>query len=233
MDLQLALVPESRVTVIDDDEDGCEELMDALRDFRFEPQAVTGSFDDRLGDLVAAIQAQDPAFVICDNRLQARQMAQFYGVSVVKELVARGQPAMLLTTYGSPDRLKLRRSRFEVPVIVHRDAFMPDLLGKYYDVCRREIIADPVDERRPHRSLIRIDGIAGGGDEAVVEAVVSAWRPDHAVQIPIGCISAQLREKISCGTYILGDINIGAKQEDELFFYNLDEIAPPPSENIT
>jgi hypothetical protein len=230
MNLPTILAPTSRVTVIDDDEDGCEDLMDTLRDFRFEPSTVTGSFDNRLGDLVAAIEAQTPSFVICDNRLQARQMAQFLGVAVVKELVARQRPAMLLTMYGSSDRLKLRLSRFEVPVIVDRDAFEAERLGEYYEVCRREIAADPVDERKPHRSLIRIDNIAWA--ERQIDVVIPGWRPDHAVPIPFECIADELHGVIACGTYLLGDVNIGSHDEAGLYFHNVNEIVPPPIDDL-
>lgn len=229
MNMHAVLRPASRVTVIDDDEDGCEEIMDILRDYNFEPLSVTGTFDDRLGDLVQAIEAQHPSFVICDNRLSTRQMAQFYGVSVVKELVSRRIPAMLLTMYGSPDRLVLRQSRFDVPVIVHREAFEAVRLAEYYEICRREILSDPVDARRPHRSLIRIDNVLNGPIRQI-DAVVPAWRVDHAVPIPIECIAEHLHDKISAGVYLLGDINIGASDEDELFFHNINEIAPIPKE---
>jgi len=231
MNLQTILAPASRVTVIDDDEDGCEELMDILSDFQFEPNAVRGSFDDRLGDLVAEIEAGDPSFVICDNRLQARQMAQFHGIEVVKVLVARQRPAMLLTMYGSPDRLKLRPSRFEVPVIVHRDTFAGERLSEYYEVCRREIAADPVDHRKPHRSLIRIDNIARA--ERQIDVVIPGWRPEHAVPIPFECVAEELHDVIGCGTYLLGDVNIGSHHEDELFFHNVNEIVPPPKEDLS
>lgn len=231
MNLHAVLAPLSRVTVIDDDEDGCEEIMDILRDFSFEPSTVTGSFDDRLYEMVDAIEALDPSFVICDNRLRARQMAQFHGVSVVKELVARRRPAMLLTMYGSPDRLELRQSRFEVPVIVHRNSFAADRIGEYYEVCRREILEDPVDERKPHRSLIRIDSFANGPSPQI-DVVVSAWRPEHAVSIPIECIAPELRDQLGEGAYLLGNVNIGARHEDELFFHDVNEMAPAPDEKL-
>src|SRR3546814_7163780 len=93
--------------------------------------------------MVAAIESQDPDFVICDNRLQPRQMAQTYGVSVVKKLIKRHRPAMLLTTYGSPDRLMLASSSFEVPVIVQRDYFGAEHLGAYYELCSRNIASVP------------------------------------------------------------------------------------------
>lgn len=231
MNVHVALAPSSRVTVIDDDDDGREELMDVLRDFHFEPLAVTGEFDIRIDDLVAEIEAQDPSFVICDHRLQPMQMAQFYGVALVKQLIARKRPAMLLTMYGSSDRLELRGSRYEVPVIVGRDAFRPDLLGEYFEICRREIARDPVDERKPHRSLIRIDSISRG-PVTQIDAVIPSWRAEHAVPIPFECIAEELRDKISSGTYLLGDVNIGAEAEDDLYFHNLNEIAPSPKEGL-
>jgi hypothetical protein len=220
------------VTVIDDDEDGCEEIMDLLRDFSFEPSTVAGRFDDRLDEMVLAIEAEDPAFVICDNRLQARQLAQFHGSAVVTRLVARRRPSMLLTMYGSPDRLELRRSRFEIPVIVHREHFVPERLGDYYEVCRREIEQNPVDARRPHRSLIRIESVSLDGKTPEVDAVVPAWRPEHAIQIPVTCIDEAILQTLQAGDYLFGQVNIGAQDEDELYFHNLNERAPPPSEAL-
>lgn len=225
MNIHTRLQPASRVTVIDDDDEGREEIMDMLQDFHFRPQAVIGTFDDRLDDLVAEIEAQDPSFVICDNRLNPRQMAQFYGTSVVEALAARRRPAMLLTTYASPDRLQLRKSRFEVPVIVHRDAFDAERLAHYFEVSWREINDDPVDSRRPHRSLIRVEAV-GGGPAVQVDAVVPAWRADYAVPIPIECFAEQVRARLAAGAYLLGDVNIGAVDEEELFFHNIDEFAP-------
>lgn len=221
----------SRVTVIDDDEDGCEEISELLRDFGFEPSAVKGRFGDRLDEMVAAIDDTAPNFVICGNRLQPRQMANFYGVSVVKALVARKQPAMLLTTYASPDRLHLRESRFEVPVIVNRDAFHPECLGDYFEVCRREIVADPVDHRRPRRALLRIDGV-GEARASQLDVVIPSWRPDHAISIPISCVAPELHDRLKAGIYLFGEVNIGAMAEDDLFFHNLNQIAPPPSEEL-
>src|SRR3546814_239393 len=118
----------------------------------------------------------------------------------------------LLTTYGSPDRLMLASSRFEVPVIVQRDSFGAEHLGAYYEVCRRDIASDPVDERKPHRSIIRIDGKSEMGHILQVDAVVPAWRPDHAVPIPIECIATELRDSIVPGMYLLGDLHIDRKK---------------------
>lgn len=231
MSLQLVLPRASRITVIDDDEEARKGLEYTLRDFEFEPIIVKGRFGNRLPELIAEIETHHSAFVICDNRLQPGNLAQFYGVSVVKNLVARQLPAMLLTVYGSSDRLMLRSSRFDVPLVVDRGAFVPERLGEYYEICRREIVADPVDERKPHRSLIRVDNIQMG-THGQIDGVISAWRPDHAVPIPLDCIAEDLHSLMTVGTYLLGDVNIGAHDEDDLYFHNVNEIAPSPKEEL-
>ncbi|OKP69135.1 hypothetical protein BTE77_28360 [Ensifer adhaerens] len=224
----------SRVTVIDDDDDGREDLMDQLREFNMEPSAITGKFGLEIDRLVAEIEAQNPSFVICDHRLQPKGLASFFGVDVVRRLVERRHPAMLLTMYQSSDRLKLRESRDAVPVIVGRDAFRPERVSDYFEVCTREIQADPVDERKAHRSLIRVDGMSesGGGRDHVLDAIVPSWSPDHAVPIPLSCIDPSIRNKVRVGTYLLGDVNIGSPTEDDLYFRNVNEVAPPPKEGL-
>lgn len=231
MNAALALGPSSRVTVIDDDEDGREELMEALRDFNFEPVPIVGEFGTEIGRLLAEVEAQNSSFVICDHRLQPKQMAQFYGVELVRQLIDRKRPAMLLTMYGSSDRLELRQSRHAVPVIVARDAFQANRISNYFDICQREIEENPVDERRAHRTLIRIDGVSKDNPKQL-DAVIPSWRPEHAVPILLESIDPKIHATIAAGCYLLGDVNVGARSEDELFFKNVNEVAPPPKESL-
>ena len=220
-----AIQQRSRITVIDDDALGRDDLIDQLRDQQFEPQAVTGAFGTDIDRLLAEVRAQRPSFVICDHKLQPKGLAAFFGLDVVRRLVAAQCPAMLVTMYQSPDRLALRAARHEVPVILSRDAFDPEAVAQYVEICRREIANDPVDERRPHRTLIRVDLI--DGESGSLDAVIPAWRPEHAVRIPPSCLSKVVREAVKPGDFLLGDVNIGARNEDELFFKNLDECVKP------
>lgn len=230
MNAPFKLDPGSRVTVVDDDEIWREELSDTLRDFQFEPAIVDGSFEDRIDDLIFEIQNQNPTFVICDNRLQTGQMAQFYGSTVVERLVANKHPAMLLTTFGSPDRIRLRQSRFDIPVVVQRDSFQAEQLGQYFEICLREINSDPVDERKPHRSLIRIESISNDR-VPYVDVIIPSWRPEHAVQIPLESIAPSIQSRIEVGGYLLGEVNIGAKLEDDLYFHNVNEFIAEPEDD--
>lgn len=220
-----ALQERSRVTVIDDDELGRDDLIDQLRDQHFEPQAVIGAFGTDIDRLLAEVRSQRPAFVICDHKLQPKGLAAFFGLDVVRRLVAARCPAMLVTMYQSPDRMALRAARHEVPVILGRDAFDPEAVAQYAEICRREIANDPVDVRRPHRTLIRVDFV--DGDSGSIDAVIPAWRPEHAVRIPPACLSEAVRTAVKPGNFLLGDVNIGARDEDDLFFKNLDERVEP------
>ncbi|MBB4799072.1 MULTISPECIES: hypothetical protein [Brevundimonas] len=221
------LAARSRVTVIDDDADGRDDLMDQLRDCDFEPSAVIGHFGQDIDRLLGEVTAQAPDFVICDHKLQPQNMASFHGLEVVRRLVEAKTAAMLLTMYQSTDRLELRAHRHVVPIIMGRDAFDPDYLGTYANVCFREIAEDPVDERRPHRTLIRVDWIDAATQN--IDAVVTHWSPDHAVTLPRSCIQPSILPKLTPGSYLLGDVNIGAKSEDDLFFTNVNELVDPQS----
>ncbi|WP_425982213.1 hypothetical protein [Brevundimonas sp. TWP1-2-1b1] len=220
----MSLPAKSRVTVIDDDKLGLEALMDDLRDCDFEPMTVSGPFGTEVDRMVSEIQTQDPAFVICDHKLQPLGLAAFYGLEVVRRLVEDSRPAMLLTMYQQTSRMRmdLRASRHLIPVIMGRGDFEAEAVAKYAEVCLREIRNDPVDERRSHRSLIRVDWAEPSSE--TIDAVIGAWSPDHAITIPSSCIDPLIRPRITVGTYLMGDINVGADGEDDLYFTNVNEI---------
>jgi hypothetical protein len=217
----------SRVAVVDDDELGRDDLMDELRDRSFEPLTVGGAYGSDIDRLLADLLAQSPDFVICDHKLQPGGLATFYGLDVVRRLISARYPAMLVTMYQTTDRtrMELRAARDAVPVILARDAFKPERLERYVDIVRREVAGDPVDERRPHRTVIRVDYVDEPSGN--LDAMVPAWSPDHALTIPAACIGPHLRGRIKVGDHLAGDVNIGAGLEDELYFSNVDEIVEP------
>jgi len=221
----------ARIAVIDDDESGRGDLMDELREYDFDPLAIIGPFGRDVDRLISEIERHNPDFVICDHKLQPRGLASFYGLEVVKRLINARRPAMLLTMFQSSDRLALREARYAVPVIMGRDAFQPTAVRDYANVCIREIAHDPVDERKPHRVLLRIDYVDPSSSSNQFEAIIPSWSPDHAVAIPETCIDPNIIRRIASGTYLLGEVNIGARSEDDLFFRNINEIAAPAQSN--
>lgn len=216
--------PPRIVTIVDDDPEDREDLMDQLRDHDIEPRAVDGRYGNDIDRLIADVLATGSPFVICDHRLQNKNLASFNGSRVIKALGQSKLPAMLLTMYQSTNRLELREARADVPVVVSRHDFDVSQLGTYAEICRREFANDPVDERRAHRTLIGIRGINRSYGNTELYATIPNWRPDEAIVLPVACIATDLVPKLEVGDYLLGDVNVGAKEEDDLFFKNVNEI---------
>lgn len=215
-----------RVAVIDDDKDGRDTLVDDLKACAFDSVAIEGRFGADIDRLIGVIESQKPDFVICDHRLAPKQLASFTGLELVERLIARRLPAMLLTTYQDPERLALRIARQRVPVIRGREDFNVEDVSSLHDVVRREIAHEPVFSRQPHRVLLRVAEVR----DREVDVVVPSWRPDHAVVVPKELMRADVAENVRSGDYILGNVNIGAANEDDLYFADLNEIIREPKD---
>lgn len=216
------LAVNDRVAVIDDNEDGRDTIVDDLDALSFKGIPIEGTFGDDLDRLLNEVEDFDPQFVICDLRLSARQFASFDGLQVVKALIARQRPAMLLTTYQDPERIYLRAARSHVPVIRGRDGFRIQDVPALHEIVRREIDDQPVASRKRHRVLVNVEAVRPDADE--IDVVVPSWRRDHALVLPRSLLGSAVRTVVKPGDTILGQVNIGAADEEELFFDELEEI---------
>jgi CheY-like chemotaxis protein len=216
----------AKITVIDDDDLVLEHLMDGLRDLNYEPMTLKDQYGNELERMVREIEAQNPDFVICDHRLQPFGLAAFHGLGVVRQLLDFKRPAMLLTMYQQTDRMRmtLRSSRHLLPVIAGRDDFEAENVARYAEIVVRELKNDPVEERRAHRTLLKVEWAEPDTGNETIDVVVNGWSPDHAVTVPAACIDPSIIGKIRTGDFLLGSINIGAEREDDLFFTRIDEI---------
>lgn len=221
------------VTIVDDDPEYRESLAEELQDFNITPHVIEGRYGDDLPQLVRDIESHDDGLVICDYRLQGRNFANFNGTRLIRALAQAQRPAMLITMFQDTNRLDLRKNRASLPVVVGRNQFNPDDLGTYAEVCRRELANNPIDERRPHRTLIRIEEIRKTPSSYDLYVVVPAWRPEEVLTLPAGCVPNDLLPNICDGRYLLGDVNIGAPTESELFFANVNELVETNEESQT
>ena len=215
--------PPEQVTIIDDDPDERDGLMDELRDFNIEPIAVSGPYGADVNRMVRDVMEINSPFVVCDHRLQSKNFASFNGATLIQALAAHEQPAMLLTMFQSTNRLELREVRKSLPVVVNRDDFQVENMGIYSEICRRDLRNDPVDERRAHRVLIAIEAIDGEAGNPQLYVRIPSWRTEKAVTLPRACVHESILPTIKAGDYVVGDVNIGASCEDDLFFANVNE----------
>jgi len=209
-----------RVAVIDDEPDGRDTIVDLLGEQHFEPIPIIGPFGSDIDRLIAEVDKADPGFVICDHRLTAKQYATFTGLQVVERLIEKKRPAMLITTFQEPDLIALRAARPRIPVIKGRDGFKYDEVSHFREIVRREIAEQPVPSRRPHRVILRVADVRA----SEIDIVVPSWNRDHGFILPKAQLAGAVRSAVRKGDYLLGDVNIGATAEDEIYFDNVDEI---------
>jgi CheY-like chemotaxis protein len=229
---ELELPRPKRVAIVDDDNDDREGLAEDLQEADFEPVPILGQFGSDLDKLIGSISQAKADFVICDYRLQSTNFAAFSGASVVRKLRYNSIPAMLLTMYQSTNKLELRVVRDELPIVVSRIDFRSSELSRYASVCARELSGDPVESRRPHRVLIGVLGIVSGRGARTFEVEIPSWRPGEAILLPEDCVAEIERSKVAEGRYIMGDVNIDAIHEDELYFRNLNEVVGAAGERL-
>lgn len=209
-----------RVAVIDDEPDGRDTIIDLLDEQHFEAIPIMGPFGNDIERLIEEVEKTNPGFVICDHRLTAKQYATFTGLQVVERLIERKRPAMLLTTFQEPDRIALRAARPRIPVIKGRDGFNYEEVSRLREIVRCEIAEQPVTSRKPHRVILRVEDVRPGD----IDIVVPSWNRDHAFILPKAQLSGAVRATVRKGDYLLGDVNIGALSEDEIYFDNVNEI---------
>lgn len=214
----------STVTVVDDDAEDRNALVEDLADFGFETRVIEGKYASDMDRLVADIHRLKSDFVICDHKLQPHQLASFTGAELVARLFQDRVPSMLLTMFKSPARVDILKHRERIPVVVGRDEFDQAHLPKYLSLCRSEFDGKPVPSRKPHRVIVRVeDKRSFGKSDFVCDVVIPSWRPGHAITVPKECFSKNFWSSIAQGDRFLGNVNIEAPDEDELFISELEE----------
>ncbi len=219
------------VAVIDDNREGGKAIGYSLRDAGFHPLVVTP--EQYIDAFLEKILSQSRA-AICDHRLGQASNVAYSGAEFVAKANDRGLPSVLITSYADADAAKIRRWRSKIPCLLrrHPDSDDPDTLAQALQVARHEINGNYAQERQSFRTVIRVERVISSPDGNLAEVVVSAWRPNEVVQVPLDVIneSARLVSKIDVDIRLVADVNIYARSSSDLFFANVRPAAPPPDE---
>jgi len=84
--------------------------------------------------------------------------------------------------------------------------------------------------RKPRRALVRIVGTSVDSNIDIVEAFIPQWNLHKAVRFPLSLFGNVKKDDIKPNMLFIADINIGARDTQELFFENF-ELAPEPDPN--
>ena len=216
------------VPVIDDSPDLAEETFYQLEEAGYQGEILVGPFDNV--DELAHQLSQYAHAVVCDHRLMQGGLANFYGAELVASLYDLKKPAILITQYPNDSHTTIGAFRKKIPVLLARNELNPMSLKRGIDQCADELNGHITRERRPHRTIIRVEQIDKESGQDVIEAFVTGWKPKQAVRFPASLIPESILESVQPGTHLFAKVNVGAVRPEDLFFKDF-EIAPEPDED--
>jgi len=229
------IAPGSFVAVIDDEQLNADTTAGVVSDASLKPVVISrdaGQFPS-VSDLLEMVQSARCEAVICDHRLSTKGLAQFTGAQFVSQLYQQHIPAVLLSTFAAIDKDdSIRRYRSEIPLVMARSELAPESLVKGLEYCRDELEGHVAPERQPWRTVVRIVDVLHDVNQGVVDAVLHNWNPNSAVRFPLEVVdnpevASALQADFSGELRVFARVNIGCRDESELFFGGF-EVAPEP-----
>ena len=228
----------ARVAVVDDIVEQAETIAGIAEEARLAPAIIseTDGVFQYTNQLLQLVQDNNCSAVICDHRLSQRGFASFTGAEFVATLYDRGMPAVLLSTFTAIDgdtSIKLHRAR--IPSLIPRSDLDPRRIMYGLQLSESELAGHTAPERKPWRTLVRIESIYREGETPVAEAILHTWRPDLAIRYPVeliedSSIRQYLLDNDSWPVRLFAEVNVGCDDANDLFLRSF-EWAPEP--NIT
>lgn len=221
---------QKKIIVIDDEKDSAETAAWDLEEAGYKPiLIVDGSFRN-VDELVSKIP-QDTSAVVCDQRLRKSGFATFEGSDLIAALYDLKIPAILNTQYFDIDDVPIRKHRHKIPVLLSKqyDILNEETLGAGIQKCKAEFEGNFSKDRKPYRTIVRVLDIDTNYRDNVVDVVISGWRPDIPVPLPLALIREWIDFEPHIGDLLIAKVNVGAEKAEDLYFTDF-EIAPNPED---
>lgn len=228
----------AQVAVIDDDADYALSTAGIVEEASLIPTIIS---EAEAGfqcphQLLDFVQAIDCAAVICDHRLKPKGLASFSGAEFVANAFDNSLPAVLLSTFATVDSdttIKLHRAR--IPSLIAREDLDPHKIMDGLQRSESELAGNVTPERRPWRTLVRIESVSKQVEAPAADAIVHTWKPHQAVRFPLMVIEEQsirqyLMDNDSWPVRLFAEVNVGCDEANDLFFRKF-EWAPQPDVN--
>lgn len=206
-----------RIAVVDDMPQDAETTSIVLVDAGLSPETVV-----LLEDANAMVDTLVGNFagVVCDHRLQGK--VPYFGAEVVAACIARGLPAVLITTYADPrDNATIQSFRPLIPEMLTRGSdSSPIALRDALNYAAEETAGNYRVTRRPHRTIVRI--AAKHDDEPpTIELLIPAWSTSQVASFPQASLSG-MDASARPGQRFLADVNIYAESHMDLYATNFE-----------
>ncbi|MBR8034713.1 response regulator [Burkholderia vietnamiensis] len=221
MSLQILESNVDRVMLIDDDEAVRQMYRYPVEELDLVPEEVSGPIrqvDEFLGTLRAGHDA-----VVCDYHLTMKNYSPVDGDVIVAKLYRRCMPAILCSRYSAVAE-KVRALRRFIPVILEPQQLSDESVREGFATCLREFSGDFSGERRPWRTLVRVERCVRVNNETLsLGVVVPGWNPHVAITCDVARQDSMVFDVIE-STLGHGDIfrgyaqvNLGCDREQDLY----------------
>ena len=136
----------------------------------------------------------------------------------------------LLTAWTFADIDNIRPFRQHIPVLLSRGEAQPETITQGFKQCLSEFEQQYASNRKPWRTLVRIEEVHNNAKKSMVYVVIPGWDPDEMVRFPLVIFPQELRQMVVPGTRFLAKVNIGAANHDGLYFKDFEIVEKPRGE---
>lgn len=210
----------TRVDVVDDKSDARKIMALTVDEANLEPVLENGPLPSLNQFVDAAIKKADAA--ICDYKLNLGKYAGFTGAEAVAKFYDSKWPALLCTTYGKADIDAMRLYRRKIPVLIRTDNLSPDTIAIGLEYCIRELKTNFSPDRKPWRTLVRIEEVDKEMFPLMFFVVLPGWCSTDKIRLPFDIIPSDLQKNIKPGVRFHAQVNKGAENQDDLYFDNFE-----------
>lgn len=201
-----------RVAIIDDKAEVRQSFAYPVEDLNLIPMPESGPMSD-LAASVERLTSQVEA-ALCDFQLRVSQYAAFDGAELVAELYNSKMPAVLCTRFEKSNIDEIRRFRRAIPCLLTPNELDDESLKNGFEICLKEFRNEFGAERRPWRTLIRVQNI----DRHYAYVIVPAWSSTEGLRLFRTDIPEPIALRLAPGFRCHAYVNLGATRQEDLFF---------------
>jgi hypothetical protein len=209
----------SRVKIIDDDRNSRGAMVFTITDADFLALPDDGPLPELAEFVENAKQSVDA--VICDHRLSGTY-AKFNGAEAAACLYKEKCPAVLCTRWNNADIDAMRQYIRFIPSLLSTDNVDPETIAAGIARCIQEFNDDPPPSRKPWRTLIAVESVAGELLPALFYVTIPGWDSKEIVRLQLDLIPEEQRLRIQPGFRFFAAVNKGAERPEELYFSNFE-----------
>ncbi|HEC84801.1 MAG: hypothetical protein DRR08_11915 [Candidatus Parabeggiatoa sp. nov. 2] len=217
--------PIKRVAVVNDTAAARDEMAENIFEAGLEP-VIHSSRLNSIDECIATITSKAEAAIL-EHHFKSDHYANFMGAEAVARLYRQHFPSLLVTAWADADIDNIRLFRRYIPVLVESGHAESEIITQGFKQCINEFENHYSPDRRPWRTLIRIEEIDRVPILPMVYALVPGWDPRKIVKFPLSLIPENLQPTLETEPHLFAKVNIGAAHHDELYFTEF-EVAEKP-----